>query len=125
MKMTRQVRSSPWPCILARRGKWRPSHKIERGDELIAAAHVDELLASLSLEHPTSETTYECVSWLRDYPKRAWQRSTGSYQAALCCAESSVDRDCVLVPEIFLTVQGGRRFLSRRRAKERWQCLRQ
>ena len=43
----------------------------------------------------------------------------------VCCAESSVDRDCVLVPEILLTVQGGRRFLSRRGAKERWQCLRQ
>ena len=40
----------------------------------------------------------------------------------VCCAESSVDRDYVLVPEIFLTVQGGRRFLSR---SGRWQCLRQ
>ena len=35
------------------------------------------------------------------------------------------DRDCVLVPGNLLTVQGGRRFLSRRGAKERWQCLRQ
>ena len=42
-----------------------------------------------------------------------------------CCAKSSVDWDCVLVPEIFLTVQGCRRFLSRSSVAERWQCLRQ
>jgi hypothetical protein len=31
-----------------------------------------------------------------------------------CCAESSVEPNCVLGPGIFLTVQGRRRFLSRR-----------
>ena len=43
----------------------------------------------------------------------------GGYNKTIhdCCAESSVDRDCVLVPEIFLTVEGGRRFLSRRGAQ--------
>jgi hypothetical protein len=29
----------------------------------------------------------------------------------------------VLVPEIFLTVQGRRRFLSRSSVEERWQCF--
>jgi hypothetical protein len=35
-----------------------------------------------------------------------------------CCAESSVDRHCVLLPGNLLTVQGRRRFLSRSSVKD-------
>ena len=38
----------------------------------------------------------------------------------VCCAESSIDRDVCWCSEIFLTVQGGRRFLSRSSVEERW-----
>jgi hypothetical protein len=47
-------------------------------------------------------------------------RSLNHKTMRVCCAKSSVDRDCVLVPEIFLTVQGRRRFLSRSSVEERW-----
>ena len=36
----------------------------------------------------------------------------------VCCAESSIDRDVCWCPEIFLTVQGRRRFLSRSSVKD-------
>jgi hypothetical protein len=43
----------------------------------------------------------------------------------VCCAKSLTDRIVCWCPEIFLTMQDGRRFLSRSSVKERWQCLRQ
>ena len=55
----------------------------------------------------------------------AFQRKhPGSTRAGYSVAKLAVRFVC-WCPEIFLTVQGGRRFLSRSSVKERWQCLRQ